>query len=190
MKRTVVIGLVMLIAGTALRCGAQTTAELNSYFQEVGLSQDQIAAIRGGQAVAMSLKSRIPDEVFIFGAVYVKASPESYLKLAYDFDRLRQLPEYLAIGNFSNPPQLSDLKGFSFDSGDIQALKNCKPDDCQIQLPASGIEGLHKAVDFSAPDAQEKVDQYFHERVIERLVAYQKGGDAILGVYNDKENPT
>lgn len=193
MKRTVVqvLVLVTLVAAAAMRSGAQTTAELNTYFQEyVGLSQDQITAIRGGQAVALNMKSRIPDEIFVFGVVYVKAAPESYLKLAYDFDRLRQLPEYLAIGKFSDPPQLADLKGFSFDSKDVEALKNCKPDDCQIQLPASGIEALHKAVDLSAPDAADKLDQYMHERVIERLLAYQKGGNVVLGVYNDKKNPT
>lgn len=193
MRRSVVqvVVLVALIAGATMRCGAQTSSELTAYFQQyAGLSQDQIAAIREGQAVAMNLKSRTPDEIFVFGAVFVKAEPESYLKLAYDFDRLRKLPEFLAIGKFSDPPQVSDLKGFSFDSDDIKALKSCKPDDCQIQLPASGIEALQKSVDLSAPDAGEKLDQYFHERVIERLLAYQKGGNQVLGEYNDKKNPT
>jgi hypothetical protein len=183
--------LVTLIAGAAMPCSSQTNSELNTYFQRyVGLSQDQIAAIRGGQAVAKNLESRIPDEIFVFGAVYIHAAPESYVKFAEDFDRLRQLPEYLAIGKLSNPPQLSDLKGFSFDSEDIMALKNCKPNDCQIQMPASGIEELHKSVDWSAPNAEEQVNQFLDERVVERLLAYQKGGNQLLGVYNDKKNPT
>jgi hypothetical protein len=193
MRRSVlqVVVLVTLIAGAAMVCGAQTSSELNTYFQQyAGLSQDQIAAIRGGQAVAMNLKSRIPDEIFVFGAVFVKAAPESYFKLAYDFDRLRQLPEFLAIGKFSDPPQVSDLKGFSFDSDDIKALKNCKPDNCQIQLPASGIEALQTSVDLSASDAGEKLDQYLHERAIERLLAYENRGNQALGEYNDKKHPT
>ena len=41
------------------------------------------------------------------------------------------------------PPQLSDLKDFTFDSEDIKALKNCKPGDCKIQMPSSSIEDLH-----------------------------------------------
>ena len=40
--------------------------------------------------------------------------------LPCDFNRLRKLPNYLALGVFSNPPQLSDLKGFSLDSDDIK----------------------------------------------------------------------
>jgi hypothetical protein len=51
-------------------------------------------------------------------------------------------------------------------------LKNCKPDDCQLQVSASGIEALQKSVDLSAPDAKEKVNQYFDRIVIERLLAY------------------
>jgi hypothetical protein len=181
----------VLITGATLPCRSQTTSELNTYFQQnVGLSQDQIAAIRGGQAVTKVAKSRIPDEIFVFGAVYVKAPPERYLKLAYDFDRLRQIPGYEAIEKFSNPPQLSDLKGYTYDSEDIKALKNCKPNDCQLQVPASSIEELQKSVDLSAPDAAEKVNQYLHGIVIRRLLAYQKEGNQVLGVYNDKKNPT
>ncbi len=193
MKRTAmqVAVLVTLVAGAVMRCGAQTTSELNTYFQQyVGLKQDQISAIRGGQAVATIMKSRIPDEIFVFGAVYIKATPESYFKLAYDFDRLRKIPEYLAVAKFSDPPQASDLKGFALDSDDIQALKNCKPDNCQVQLPTSGIEAFQKSVDLSAPDAQEKVNQFLDEKTLQRLLAYQKEGDQSLGVYNDKKNAT
>jgi hypothetical protein len=183
--------LVTLIAGSTSLCRSQTSSELNTYFQQnVGLSQDQIAAIRGGQALAKVQKSRIPDEIFVFGAVYVKAPPERYFKLAYDFDHLRQIPGYEDIEKFSNPPQLSDLKGYVYDSEDIKAMKDCRPDDCQIQMPAGGIEELHKAVDFSAPDASDKVNAYLHQRVIDRLLAYQKEGNQILGEYNDKKKPT
>jgi hypothetical protein len=42
----------------------------------------------------------------MLGAVYVKVGPESYFKLAYDLDRLRQLPEFLVIGKFSDPSQV------------------------------------------------------------------------------------
>ena len=100
----------------------------------------------------------------MFGAVYINAAPEDYLKFSRDFDRLRKLPGYLAIGEFSNPPQLSDLKGFTFDSEDIKALRNCKPGECQIQMPASSIEELHQSIDLSTPDAEEQVDNSSRRR--------------------------
>jgi len=185
------VAVLFLVFGTAAGCVAQTNSELTDYFQQyVGLSQDQVAEIRGGHAVSKNLTSRIPDEIFVWGAVFVKSTPESYFKLAYDFERLRKLPDYLAIGKFGDPPQVSDLEGFSFDSDDIKALKDCKPDDCRIQLPAGGMEGYRKVVDFSAPDALDKANEFEHKAVIERLLAYQKGGNKVLGEYNDKKNPT
>ncbi len=184
--------LLTLIAGTAAFSPAQTSAELQAYFKEAGgLSQDQIAAIRSGQPVAKTLTSRTPAEIFVLGAVYVNAAPESYVKFANDFDRLRKIPEYLAVEPFSAPPQLSDLKGFTLDSDDTKALKKCKSGDCQIQLPASTMEQLQQSINWSAADADEQVNQFIQKLALQRLITYQKEGNRILGaVYNDKHEPT
>jgi hypothetical protein len=48
--------------------------------------------------------------VFVFGSVYVEASPESYLKLASD------------------------------ERQDIDELKNCKVGHCEVQLPTEAME--------------------------------------------------
>src|SRR5271166_218340 len=126
------VGLLTLIAATALPGSSQSNPDVQAFFrQEIGLSQDQINAIQSGQSVAMPLPSRTPAEVFLFGAIYIHAAPERYVQFARDFDRLSKLPNYLALGVFSSPPQASDLKGFSFDSDDIESLKKCKPGDCQ-----------------------------------------------------------
>src|SRR5580698_9294024 len=99
---------------------SQANPDLRTYFTDyIGLNDDQMAAIRNGEAVTKNLQSRTADEIFVFGAVYIKADPDSYLKLSRDFDRLRMLPGYLAIGQFSNPPQLSDLKDFTFETEDV-----------------------------------------------------------------------
>jgi hypothetical protein len=186
-----IAALLVLIAIAALPCASQSNPDLQTFFrQNIGLSQDQIAAIRSGQPVAKTMPSRTPAEVFLVGAVYIHAAPESYLTFARDFDRLRKLPSYLALGVFSNPPQLSDLKDFSFDSDDIQALQNCKPGDCLIQMPASSIEELHRSIDWSAADVSEQVNQLLQKTALQRLLAYQREGNQALGVYNDKRNPT
>src|ERR1700676_1075029 len=93
--------LLVALSGAARPCFSQTNPNLQTYFQDyIGLSDDQIAAIRSGQAVAKALHSRTPEEIFVFGAVYVNAAPESYLKFSRDFERLRKLPVYLTLGEF------------------------------------------------------------------------------------------
>ena len=180
-----------LIAGLASISLSQSNPDLRTYFKDyIGLNDDQIAAIRKGEAVAKNLQSRTADEIFVFGAVYIKAEADSYLKLSRDFDRLRTLPGYLAIGPFSNPSRLSDLEGFTLDSEDIKALKNCKTGDCEVQMPTSSIEELHSSIDLSAPDAEAQVNRLLQQTVLERLTAYQRKGNQVLGEYNDKRHPT
>jgi len=160
------------------------------FFHEfVGLSEDQIDNIRSGKAVAKVVESRTPDEVFVFGAVYVEASPESYLELASDVDALRKLPGYLAIQSFSDPPQLSDLEGFTLENHDIEELKNCKVGHCAVQLPTEAMEGFKQSIDWSAPNVADRVNHLARQMALQALLDYMHGGNAALGVYRDKNHP-
>ena len=160
------------------------------FFREfVGLSEDQIGAIRSGKAVAKVVESRTPDEVFVFGAVYVEARPESYLELASDVDALRKLPGYLAIQRFSDPPQPSDLEGFTLENQDIEELKNCRVGHCEVQLPTEAIEDFKQSIDWSAPDVADRVNHLSRQMALQALLDYMHGGNTALGVYRDKNHP-
>jgi hypothetical protein len=165
--------------------------DVSTYLRHyVGLSVEQMGALRSGKAVSKALPSRVPDEVFVFGAVYVNAPSEAYLSLVNDFERLRSVPGYLAIRKFSSPAQLSDLDGFAFDHEDIEALNKCTAGDCDVQMPEGSMRKFRESVDWSAPNAALQGNQLLRKGVLARLGAYQQEGNAALGVYNDKENPT
>ena len=190
MKKIVPIGvLFLLILSEASPGFSQTSAALQNYLsQTLGQSQDQIAAIRGGQPFAVNLESRSPAEIFVFGVVYINADPESYVKFASDFKRLRQVPGYLAIRSISNPPQQWEFDGFSFYGDDIKALADCKPGKCGVQLPGATIEELRKTVNWSASNVDDQVNQFIQKLAIQRIQLYQKEGSRQLGaVYNDKK---
>jgi hypothetical protein len=186
-----VVVFILLIAVISVSVGSQSKPlDLNAFFtQNIGLKKEQVTDIRNGKPVALNLKSRIPDEIFVFGAVYINAEPEKYVKFISDTERLSKLPEYPAIGKFSNPPQAADMKNFELDSNDIAALKKCKPGDCMLQLPSRGMELFQKSINWSAPDAALQVNDLLKKTAAQRLIDYQKGGNQILGEYHDKENP-
>ncbi|HTO63461.1 MAG TPA: hypothetical protein VMM15_19635 [Bradyrhizobium sp.] len=176
---------------SSLPGSSQSMSGLQDFFRRnIGLTDDEIAAIQAGKAVVKALPSRTPAEIFLFGAVYIHAAPESYIEFAHDFDRLRNLPGYLTVGVFSDPPQLSDLRDFSFDNDDIKALKDCKPGDCLIQMPATSMEKVQRSVDWSAADVKGEVNDILRKTALERLLRYQREGNHALGVYNDKLSPT
>jgi len=165
-------------------------SEPDKFFRDfVGLNEDQIEAIRNGKAIAKILESRIPDEVFVFGSVYIASTPERYLKFASDIDALRKLPSYLAIREFSNPPRLSDLDDFVLDEEDIKKLKDCKPGHCEVQLPTTAMEEFQKSVNWSAPDVQDQANHLAQQMALQALQRYQEGGNAALGTYRDKNHP-
>jgi hypothetical protein len=170
-------------------CKAQNVEPFKFFRDYVGLKDDQITAIRNGKAVAKVVESRTPDEVFVFGSVYVQSTPEKYLKLASDIDALRTLPSFLAIRKFSDPPQLSDLDGFTLDPGDITQLKNCEPGKCEVQLPTDAMDAFKQSVHWSAPDAENQVNRLAQKMALEAIERYTQGGNAALGTYMDKHHP-
>jgi len=184
------IALVVLLLLMAPVIEAQRSDEPYRFFREfVGLGEDQIGAIRSGKAVAKVIESRTPDEVFVFGSVYVDASPESYLKLASDVNALRKLPGYLAIQSFSDSPQLSDLEGFTLEKQDIDELKKCKMGHCEVQLPTEAMEQINQSIDWSAPDVVDRVNHLARQMAFQALRNYMNGGNMALGVYRDKNHP-
>ena len=166
------------------------SAEPDKFYREyVGLTGDQIASIRSGKAIAKIIDSPTADEVFVFGSVYINSTPESYLKFASDIDQLRKLPGYLAIRKFSDPPQISDLEGFTLDDDDVKELKNCKAGSCKVQLPAESMDEFEKQVNWSAPDAADQVNRLGQKMALEALQQYIDGGNEALGTYRDKKHP-
>jgi hypothetical protein len=168
----------------------QSNPRLQAFFeQNVGLSQEQIDQIRHGIPVVKAFPPRTSAEVFLFGAVYIHAAPEDYLRLVSDLNRFRRVPGYLDLGVFGNPPKLSDLDSLSLDSDDVRELRKCQPGSCGIQLPCSSMEELQRSVDWSAPDIDQRVDQFLQHKALGLLLAYQKEGNHALGIYEDKSEP-
>jgi hypothetical protein len=173
--------------GSAL---SQVQPEPYTFFKQyIGLKDEQIADIGNGKAVAQVLPTSAPSEVVVFGAIYINASPEDYLRVAQNLDSLRGLPNYLGIRQFSTPPRLSDFEGFVLDEDDIQDLKNCRPGRCQLQLPTESMEEFQKSVNWSAPDVAAQVNQLAQKMALVELSRYQKDGDSALATYYDKEYP-
>jgi hypothetical protein len=76
MRKTIHLAMLAMLfithVGVERPFAASDTAEPDTFFRDfVGLSDEQIRDIRAGTAVAKVLQSPTPDEVFVFGAVYI-----------------------------------------------------------------------------------------------------------------------
>jgi len=182
--------LVFLVCRATFASAGSITEPENFFRQYVGLKDEQVSSIQHGKAIAKILDAPTADQVFVFGAVYIESTPESYLKLAADLDRLRKLPSYLAVRKFSDPPALSDLDGFTLEEEDIKQLKDCRPGKCEVQLPADVMEEFQKSVDWSSPNAADMANHTAQQIALRALQEYMRGGNEALGTYRDKKHPT
>jgi len=158
----------------------QNVEPFKFFRDHVWLKDDQITAIRNGKAVAKVMESRTPDEVFVFGSVYVQSTPRKYLKLASDIDALRKLPSYLAIRKFSDPPQFPISTVSLWSRATIKQLKNCEPGKCDVQLPTEAMDAFKQSVNWSAPDAANQVNRLAQKMALEAIQRYIQGGNAAL----------
>src|ERR1700739_2615503 len=189
MKSDYLLPLFVTILALASSMASQAPEPGTFFRNAVGLSDDQIRDIRAGKAIAKVLDTPTPNEVFVFGAVYINSTPERYLDMASDIDALRRLPNYLALRKFSDPPQLADLAGFTLDDEEIKELEHCKSGHCEVQLPTEAMESFQQSVNWSAPDRVAQVNRLAQQMALQALLRYQQGGNAALGTYRDKIHP-
>jgi hypothetical protein len=160
-----------------------------SIFTDLGLTTQQIAAIEAGRPVAKVLPWGGPSEVYVFGAVHVEGSPDTYLEAARDVARVSGTPGYQGIGEIREDATVADLGALAFDPDDVKALKNCREGSCEVQLPASGIQRFRDSVDWSRPDAADQANALARAAVLQLVQEYRGGGNEALGEYRDKQHP-
>jgi hypothetical protein len=121
--------------------------------------------------------------------VYVKATPEQYLRYAADAEFLRKLPQYLALGRFSAAPEKDDMRGFELEPDDIKELRACKPGRCEVQLPDFASAGFTQGIDWKRSDLPQQISVKTRQLALDVLQRYQRGGARELGSYHDEGKP-
>ena len=186
MHRHALLLALSLISGAALQAAVARVPL--TIFTDLGLTPQQIAAIDAGRPIAKVLPWGGPSEVYVFGAVHIAGSPETYLEAARDVGRLSGTPGYQGIGEIRDNATVADLSALAFDPGDVKALKTCREGSCDVQLPTAGIQAFHDGVDWSRPDAAEQANALARPMVRQLVQAYQRGGNEALGEYRDKQH--
>src|SRR5262245_4959232 len=75
-------------------------------------------------------------EIGVFAAARLDADAETLVAWVNAIARLKKSPYVLMIRRFSDPPVLADLKGLTLDDDDLNAIRDCRPGDCELKLAA------------------------------------------------------
>ena len=109
-----------------------------------------------------------------------------FIEKVRDIVNFKKSDNVLQIGKFSNPPRLEDLADLTLDPVDIEAIRRCRVNSCDVKMSAAFIERFRKEVNWSAPDYRERVTTKVREMLLEYVQGYLHGGNAALSTYNDK----
>jgi len=129
-------------------------------------------------------------EIAIFAAARLDAAAETLGAWVNAISRLKKSPYVLMVHRFSNPPTLDDLEGLTLDEGDLAALRDCHPGDCELKLAEADIAALRDAAFTGGSRWKDAVQQEFKRVLLGRLAVYEAAGFTGIPPYTDRRKPT
>src|ERR1043165_1718107 len=157
----------MLALLLLLQAPAQAPARLTSFLtQSIGLDTAQLAALERGEPVVKVLDTHDRRDVAIFGVITASKSPADFARAPRDFPAV------------------------TIDERDVADMKNCRPGDCVVKLPATDMRRIHDEINWSAPDVQAELSNCAPRRLVEYVGDYRARGDSAMAQYDDRGNLT
>ena len=197
MKRSVSLGIaaitVVLSWLAAPRVTAQAPgvpADIVALLTRVGrFSSDDITALDQGRVVTRADASPENLEAAVVTAVRIATDKER------TFSYFQQLVSYVdgtvttGYGALSRPPAESDLRRLTLGSTDLADLRACQPASCDLRFGTATPAEISRAVDWLAPDANERAQTWARQTLAAYAAAYASRGDSALKAYDEKGAP-
>ena len=178
-----------LSLGMALIQSPEPPAALARFLQQsIGLDAAQLSAMERGEAVVKVLDTRDRRDVALFGIVTADVTREAYVRRVRDFQTSLRTATRARFGIFSNPPTAADVAAVTIAERDVKDMRDCRPGDCVVKLPATDMQRIQQQVNWSASpaDLQAQIDTYARRRLVEYVTDYRARGDSAMAVYDDR----
>lgn len=169
----------------------QRPAQLTLFLeQSIGLDTAQLAAVERGEPVAKVLDVHDRRDVALFGIITVPKTREAFARAARDVPAALRTPNRTQLGIFDTPATERDVAALTVTSRDAAEMKDCKPGDCVVKLPAAEMQQIRAQTNWSAPDLPAQLGAYARRRFVQYVTDYRARGDSAMVVYDDRGNLT
>ena len=152
------------------------------------LTPSQQAALDAGAVVVRALPAD-DGHLGVFAAARLEANPDALMAWTRAIADLVRGPLVNAAGRFSYEPVEADLEGLVLDDYDLDALRGCRPADCDVKLTAAEIRQVRSAIDAAGPDWRGAAAGAFKRILIARVIAHRAGGLPAMPPDADRERP-
>ena len=184
--RLVAAGLAALAASLLLR--QPVSAACPDPFEFLGPSitvrEGERRKLDAGQVVLRILEGQ-GREIAVLGAAKVDFDGDRLAAWMQHIEALKKSRHVPAVGRFSDPPALGDLVRHSLEDRDLDALRKCRPGNCDLKLTASEIPAVQAAVAEAGDNWKTAGQELFRRLMLDRVLAYRVQGHAGIGTYAD-----
>jgi hypothetical protein len=183
-----VLGVTLLtLIVTAPVQSQETPAPLVSFLRQgIGLESAQLVLLERGDAVVKVLDTRDRRDVAVFGIIAADVPREVYVAQVRDFRTSLRTPTRSRLGIFSDPATAADVEAVTISPRDVADMKDCRPGDCVVKLPATDMRRIREGMDWSAADLQAQLSAYARRRLVEYVTDYRARGDSAMAIYDDR----
>ncbi|MGE5142441.1 MAG: hypothetical protein ACM3OA_03290 [Acidobacteriota bacterium] len=182
------LGLALMQAPQPAQTPEPPAALVRFLRESIALTPDQLAAATRGEPVVKVLDTRERRDIAVFGITTVAVSRAAYVARVRDSKNWLRTPTRSRFGLFSDPATPADVQAFTISQRDANEMKDCKPGDCVVKLPATDMQRIHAEMNWSAPDLVAHLSAYGRRRLIEYATDYRARGDSAMAVYDDRGN--
>jgi hypothetical protein len=175
------VALLIVVAPPRVESSQSPGGPFDSLLGCVAPTVSDLRHIEAGHVVAHVLPGTDAD-VSVFAARRLSGDGGRLLRWVDVIEQLKRSPAVHAIGRFSDPPRREDLASLTVDESDVAAIMRCRAGDCAFKLTAVERDELRRAGPAGIPGTLRDV-------LVRRVDAYQRGGLAALGRYDDGRTP-
>lgn len=189
MTKSILGATLLSVIAAAPMQGQEPPAQLVRFLRQgIGLEAAQLALVERGNAVVKVLETRDRRDVAVFGIITADVSREVYVGQVRDFGTSLRTPTRSSFGIFSDPATAADVAAVTISSRDVRDMKDCRPGDCVVKLPATDMQRIREGMNWSGSDLQAQLTAYARRRLVEYVTDYRARGDSAMAIYDDRGN--
>jgi hypothetical protein len=169
------------------RLPARLEAYLNAVVRPSTMER---ARLMEGAPLTRLLEADATKELAVFGAIWIDAPIRQYVDAVTDIEKFERGGRFKATRRISTPPRLEDFADLHLTAEDVDDLRTCRLDDCDLKLSQQGLQAFRTEVDWKVPNPQAAADTVMRRLAYEYVTGYFEKGNDRLAVYRDNSRPT
>lgn len=186
---------VLVAAGTVTsqsspNAGRTLPAVLDGYLANVvNPTSAERKRLLDGAPITKLLEADGSKEVAVFGAIWINAPIQRYVDAVQNIQTLEKGGGFRVTERISTPPRLEDFARLKLPPEDVEDLRTCRMNDCEVKLSARALRRFRTEVDWTAADLQAAADAMMRKLALEYVQGYLEAGNERLAVYRDHSRP-